>query len=307
MKYSATERIQQLANAGYTFIKWDTVYKDGQSKAHMTCSKGHTRISRLNNVINMKQQCPYCLKKIHTEYDRIQQLRDLGWKFIEWKTPYKNPSTVVTVGCQHNHQFSATLDSLVYTKSGCPKCSKCYRYTPEEYIERVNSLGWEFISWVDETRNISSRIVVKCKNEHVTTRLLDDVVNAESGCNTCATLNRVGFLHQRNTDDPLYYEPTTLYCLHFKSKTNTEEFWKVGVTSKPKARVPKDAPEYDISIVETFHTTYNIAFEIEQQAKALLQHHYPTYTFGGYTECYVSNPINFVKDKLIIQENKHLL
>lgn len=98
-----------------------------------------------------------------------------------------------------------------------------------------------------------------------------------------------------------------MYCLYFKSKTDTEEFWKVGVTSKKNARIPKDASGYDITVVNTIHTTYNIAFEIEQQAKALLDHHYPAQKFGGYTECYVSNPTNFVKERLMIQENKHLL
>lgn len=81
--------------------------------------------------------------------------------------PVKSLTRVILECPEHGRgdQFGTPwvpIVNSVINGAGCPKCAGKYRYTLEEYIEAVESRGYQFSSLVGEFKGIQSKVVLSC-------------------------------------------------------------------------------------------------------------------------------------------------
>ena len=60
------------------------------------------------------------------------------------------------------------------------------KFSPEDYISRIESRGYKFVGWADETRRAKSKVEVICCKGHRWTAFVDTIVNGNRGCLWCA-------------------------------------------------------------------------------------------------------------------------
>lgn len=70
--------------------------------------------------------------------------------------------------------------------------------------------------------------------------------------------------------------------------SSTESFYKVGITTRNKARIEHDLTRnYTVSVLAEMHMTLYEAFTIEQRKISKCLRYTPKYKFAGHTECMV--------------------
>jgi len=126
-----------------------------------------------------------------------QRIRDTGagrYEFVRWLFDGKHGSRdKCVVRCSvDNHEWNASVDSIVNGGSGCPYCSGKRRWTAEERIEQINSLdNIEFISWVDGYENNYSKANVMCLvDKYAWSARVSDIINGGHGCPHCSGKRR---------------------------------------------------------------------------------------------------------------------
>lgn len=132
-RWTADEREQQINSVGgLVFVRWVAGFNGSHSKAECVCESGHHWTASVNNLVNQHQGCPHCAGTRKRTSDEcivlINSRSDL--KFVRWDGDYQNKESKAVCKCVADHEWSASVGSLVNNGSGCPSCAKT-GYNPE--------------------------------------------------------------------------------------------------------------------------------------------------------------------------------
>ena len=132
--------------------------------------------------------CPMCSKnKRMTKEEFILKARQIhGWKYDYSKVEYKNNSTKVCIICPEHGEFWQDPTTHINNKAGCPKCSKNYRYTTEEFLALLPE-------WIKERYDFSKfeykrthdKSIVICP-EHGEFKISPHNIRKGVGCPSCS-------------------------------------------------------------------------------------------------------------------------
>ena len=126
--------------------------------------------------------------KATPEHIRISQINAQGVDFMGWVNGYSNGTSRCVVRCTKcDHVYESSVTNIVNARSGCVKCKGLYRYTPDEYAERINqSEGVEFVKWdVEGVVNSFSKARVRCCKGHEWIASVNSLLSRKSGCPRC--------------------------------------------------------------------------------------------------------------------------
>jgi hypothetical protein len=143
------------------------------------------------NNITKGRWCPHCAdvkRQIHYDEKRktIDDCKELciGRNIELISTSYKNATTPLEWKCTVcTHIWKASYDSI-RRKSGCPQCNGHLKLTLgycKRYVK--DNFDGEIIS--DIYINSKSKLIFKCKNEHIFKKIFNNVHGYKQWCPTC--------------------------------------------------------------------------------------------------------------------------
>ncbi len=125
---------------------------------------------------------------------RINEAGSGRYEFVRWAVDGEfGALKKCVVRCLvDNYEWNTRVNSLINCGCGCPQCANQRRWTSEERIEQINKLeNIEFVSWVDEYKNASSKANVRCSvDNYVWSARVVNLVNDWVGCPQCGGVKR---------------------------------------------------------------------------------------------------------------------
>ena len=196
------------------------------------------------NHINRKDGCPKCsLNKKITQDEFIEKSKKIHNNKYDYSlVDYINAKTKIKIICPEHEIFETVASSHTDQKTGCPKCSKKYSYTNNEFITKPIFLHG-FLYDYSETNYVNNytKITIKCKTHG---SFLQTPSNHLSGkgcelCNTSKNENiislfltnkKIKFIRQHKFPDcknkrrlPFdFYLPDYNICIEFNGKQHYE-------------------------------------------------------------------------------------
>lgn len=291
--------IDRIETKNVTFISWIGDYVGSNSKVTVCCVKCHYSFDvNVHTLYYSNRKCLNCNPHKNTK-KTSEQFTQLGFHFVEWCEPLRGNTTPVKLRCSNNHVFTTTPDNIRTGK--CPECSIDATRTPEQTrITQIVSAGYVFNGWVSEYKNNTSRAIVTCPNNHTYDVNISNFVNDKTRCAECDKMSRPGVINEgvlRN-NTRLANSIGSIYVLQCTSMN--ESFYKVGITTKDHARVAHDLTRhYNVDTLYVHNKlTMRCAYNIEQTVKKQFDTYNPMYKFGGYTECLIHSPVDFIQKTL---------
>lgn len=125
-RWTSDERIRQINEAqNLHFIRWDGEYTINESKAVCRCDVCAYEWSARVSTLIKGHGCPQCVgKRRWTADERVGQINNLpNATFVRWADgKYRGTHSKAVCRCDANHEWSATVGSLVSLGTGCPQC-----------------------------------------------------------------------------------------------------------------------------------------------------------------------------------------
>lgn len=120
------------------------------------------------------------------KYARLKNVKVLTKSYIGSDNKYK-------FECEKGHIFHTTFGIMKDKRTKGNKCSECARnkkFSYEQIYNKVKERGFELIS--KNYENASTRLTVKCKNNHITHRTFRDIYYKKQkyGCRECYNESR---------------------------------------------------------------------------------------------------------------------
>lgn len=192
-----------------------------------------------------------CVKNRHSDEKFLLKCKEKWGDYYDFsKVVYVDCKTPVTITCPIHGDFKIKPDNFIYSKYGCQKCAKNYRYTLAEWIETANKIHnnkYDY-SLIDKYINAHQMMSIICPKHGVFKQVANSHIINKCGCPKCALK-----MNQNKLYDKL--------CLDFP-----------GITILNEVSVEWLKPQrFDI-----YFPDYNIAIEYQGQ-----QHYYPVSIFGG--------------------------
>lgn len=145
-------------------------YINSTTSVKIKCSFGHEWITRVANIINRGDNCPYC--SMHSS--KIQHTRDSLNSIFKSKNVYIKEEFIGTIPvkkkvlfqCDHGHEWKTTINSMLSkTTKGCKECyGKNIPLTLEQLQERYKHLGY---SLSGPFVNTMTKLEFTCDNGHI--------------------------------------------------------------------------------------------------------------------------------------------
>lgn len=203
---------------------------------------------------------------------------------------------LLVVSCDSGHVKTSKIETLVDKNFHCGVCAINNRIISKDTrIEQINQTSFEFIEWDTEFTGVFSKAKVKCRNNHITIRSVDNIIRRVGGCRLCVDNTGKdcgGKYHTKNFDrDPeLANTIGTFYVLKCtnKEESSTEVFFKFGITKSDSARVSNLLKKnYNVCIILEQSMSLYEAYKKEQSIKTKFSYaqYVPHYEFDGKTEC----------------------
>ena len=201
-KLSKEEWERRISEAGagrYEFVGWLVDGEFGcKKKCLVRCSKdGHEWSAEVGSLVNNGRGCPHCAgNRTHTSGEYIDKINDTAngrFKFVCWTYGFSNSSSMATCRCSvDGFEWSACVQSLVNSGTGCPQCAGNIVFTADDRIEQINSLeNILFLSWVDGYKNSYSKANVRCEVDGFEWSVrINSLVNDATGCPHCSGMRR---------------------------------------------------------------------------------------------------------------------
>lgn len=279
-KIPRSVRESQLnALPGKRFVRWvDGEYRNAYSKAVMQCEHGHEWSSSVDSMINQNTGCPACSGKYrYSPEERIEQLNALpGFRFVMWHDCYKNRKSRAVMACENMHEWTASVNNLLYGIKGCPHCAGNAARSAEESEKALNALpGRRFVRWKEGYKNAHSKATMECSLGHRWSASIDSMLNAGRSCPTCA---KPGF-------NPDY--PATLYAL----RSECGQHVKIGITGNLDQRMTqlKRSTPFEFAVIGTVEGRGHDIRDLENMFHGEFQSSELT-SFDGATEWLTFNP-----------------
>ena len=198
-RWTEEERIAQINSLeNILFLSWVDGYKNSHSKANLRCSiDGHVWDSSVNNLVNNGRGCPQCAgRRRWTASDRISQVNATNkMKFVSWLDGYNGKDSKANVICNTcEHEWRASIGSIVNNGSGCPRCAGKIPLSIDEWKSRVIKSGcgkFIFVCWHGEFIGAHSMAKFRCLvDNHEWISDINHIFRGRSGCPECAKNKR---------------------------------------------------------------------------------------------------------------------
>ena len=140
-KVSEQGRIEQInALPNIRFVRWDGEFKGNRTKAVCRCEiDGYERSIRVDRLVIGDRGCPQCsgMRKL-TPDERIEQINAKpNITFVRWDGKFKGVRSKAVCRCEiDGYEWSAMVDHLINTGTGCPYCAR-YGKTEEQPAPNV--------------------------------------------------------------------------------------------------------------------------------------------------------------------------
>ena len=160
------QRVNEAGAGRHEFVRWEVDGEFGsQKKCIVRCIKdGYKWAADVNSLVNGGHGCPHCVGvRRWTAEERVEQINSLeSINFISWVDGYRNNKSKANVRCAvDGFEWTAEVQSLVNSGSGCPQCSGNIRWTAEVRIQQINKLdSIKFVCWVDSYENYIRQIII---------------------------------------------------------------------------------------------------------------------------------------------------
>lgn len=129
---------------------------------------------------------------------RIQQIKDIpNIEFLGWIDGYKNNTSKTLVRCRNDgFVWQTSPVKLLSHKHGCPQCAGNRRWTADEYILKINTIGigrHEFVRWHSDYPNKNKGSVAICKcliDGYEWNSTVNHLIHSRSGCPQCSGVRK---------------------------------------------------------------------------------------------------------------------
>jgi hypothetical protein len=275
-------------------------------------------ISTKSNLVNNGNKPCGCSKK--PEWEDWQYLilarragEKKGFVVHGFAEEFKNQKTKLSLEClKDGHKWVASINNVVNSLQGCPKCSGNARPTEQEALQKCidicKEMKYDSIGFVDGYKNQRSRFEYNCKIHGKQSVRYHNFVNNGTRCNGCAKDKKkeldtgfYGFYPER-VDEQDY-----LYILNFNN-----EFIKVGRSFDVERRIPELQRESGIKEIiklriftATHQEIYDLEQELHNELRELNFQHYIEWS----NECFENDSLNILNkllDKLVQQQDGYI-
>lgn len=205
-------------------------------------------------------------------------------------------------------KWSASINSIINTGSGCSVCSNCYKPTEQEVLEKCETICKEFnykvVGFPEGYKNKDSSFEYICPEHGVQKVSYNNFVNGGRRCGKCWKELQKEILKQNGNGNGYYAERKDeqdfLYVLDFNG-----EFIKVGRSFDIDERIKglrtlSKVPKKNIYKLRIFTATHQDIHDYEQELHNELRERNFQHYVDWSTECF-ENDCQFVLNKLLDQ------
>jgi len=287
---------------GEKFKYNNTVYLGNKVPLLILCPV-HGEISITPNAhYNSVAGCTECGEIQRAENYRIKfdefvsRAREIHGNFYSYvEESYTEMRGAITIVCPEHGPFESKAYHHVCNESGCPKCSPNFKRTLSEFvtladIEHKGKYDYSLSDYINNTTPLK----IICPEHGV---FLQSPGSHLQGCG-CAGCANWGFDYS-STSKALIYILKSNSMIKIGITNNDAEYRCRGVNIR--------SPE-QFSVYTYYCTTGNVAYKIEQEVLSFLREGeipQPQQKFDGYTEAFIFNDVEFVKqliEKLLEEE-----
>lgn len=166
-------KVKRKIEGMYTFHGFDGKFSGKTTKCVVTCdSDGHQWNPTIHNILN-GQGCPKCSGVVKWDKDSAKrEIEAIGFTVLSFRE-WKGAKTDVDCLCEEGHAWSATIDHLVNTGSGCPSCA-IYGFDPNRpasfymYLWSCGTTGRRTIKYGITNNKVDDRIKQQSKHTRLT-------------------------------------------------------------------------------------------------------------------------------------------
>lgn len=299
------EEARKIHGNRYNYDK--VKYTKSQSKVIVTCAiHGDFPVSP-NSHLSSRSGCPNCFDPTEQRQSTIEikeRIYEIFGKarYDLTRLFYVNPRTKICIICpKEGHGESWVNPINVLYKNGaqelCSQCSGRKVRNQETFLKRACEIHGDLYDFSEfKYINAKTKGKIFCKKHenyfHVTP---DNLINKGVGCPLCSYMlhpfksRGVDKLNGKNRDGYLYV---------LKLSGGKEVFYKIGVSLKKeikKGRYYKSNMPYKIEILALIKDDWKkiIEFEVKVLSDIAKFYYKPKISFGGHTECFSVNPLEF--------------
>lgn len=210
-------------------------------------------------------------------------------------TVYSNWTAKVDIACSTHGVFKQAPGKHIDLAhpTGCPKCAN-KQQTTDDFIKKSQLTHGDLYDYSNSVYvNDITKITITCKEHGDFTMLPSNHHSLGQGCKQCALIKaqeNIGYYaeHLFATQPERKTEPATLYYVRMTS--DTETFYKVGLTKREQTHKRFYGVPYTIDIIETVSGTLYELWQREQSILQTVNKYKPHNKFNGWTECF-SEPL----------------
>jgi very-short-patch-repair endonuclease/uncharacterized C2H2 Zn-finger protein len=141
-------------------------YKNMHKKVKVICEKHGEFEQTPINLLNVFL-CKECKKEERNNKRKIEVLKKCNKihlnKYDYSKVEYKTMNDYVIIICPIHGDFEQTLNNHLYGKKGCPKCSKTYKLTQKQFVERSEKKHNYFYGYSKvDFKRVKEKVIVTC-------------------------------------------------------------------------------------------------------------------------------------------------
>lgn len=206
----------------------------------------------------------------------------------------------------HKYKWYPSIHHLVRSKTGCPKCSKVYRCTEQEALDKCTTIckemNYKAIGFLDGYKNSKSKFSYICQSHGKQNVEYNSFVNCNRRCSGCWRDRQLEILKDNGNGNGYYPERKDeqdfLYVLNFNDK-----FIKVGrsfiVDKRLKGlRTVSKIPIRKIYKLRIFTATHQEVYDYEQELLRELKELHFQYPVDWSNECFINDALPIVNGLL---------
>jgi len=281
-------------------------YVRGDQKVTITCARHgpfeQTAANHLNGA-----GCPYCARETASDNKRLSKESFVeratvlyGDRYSYEKCEITSAKEKGTVVCPLHGDFMVSPTAHL-RGVGCPNCSRerlsqLHRMSTEEFLDRCKTTHGEKYNYDSVVYvNKETKVEIECPEHGIFWQRAGSHM-AGAGCSSC---------NEKLWDKDYWirFPKTYLYVFQVLTPDLRFNFWKVGISKRPKNRASNLSKELDGALVEIRRCVYGdsevlFSFEKELHRDDTLKNLYIGKQFGGFTECYRIQDIGTINSRI---------
>jgi hypothetical protein len=173
MKYLALKHNGQCLSA---------IYLGAEIKLNWQCAYGHQWEATPSSIKNQNSWCPFCAGvNKHTIEDMRDLAKSKNGECLSNK--YISGDEKLEWCCEHGHKWQATPQSILNSRTWCPKCAGNVKFTLSEAISIGKKRELALLS--ENYINNMSPLDWKCKNGHIFSSSIINIRERKESCPIC--------------------------------------------------------------------------------------------------------------------------